>query len=148
MPPAYAVDTNVLLRLSDRLDSQHSLVAEAIRRLRVRNIELNYTTQNLGEFWNVSTRPASRNGFGLTVLETRRRFETLRRHMTLLPETEDVFHVWLRLLESHQVRGVEVHDAHLAATLEVHGVRNLLTYNGPDFKRFTHLIAVHPRDVQ
>lgn len=28
---------------------------------------LHYTHQNLAEFWNVSTRPADRNGFGLNV---------------------------------------------------------------------------------
>jgi len=148
MPLVYAVDTNVLLRLSDRLHSQHSLVAEAIRRLRVRTIELGYTAQNLGEFWNVSTRPVDRNGFGLSVQETRRRFKSLQQNMILLPDVEEVFHVWLRLLESHQVRGVEVHDAHLAAVLEVHGVQHLLTLNGRDFKRFTHVIPVHPGDVQ
>jgi hypothetical protein len=37
---------------------------------------------------------------------------------------------------------------HLAATLEVHGIRNLLTFNGSDFKRFSKITAVHPADAE
>ena len=68
--------------------------------------------------------------------------------MILLTETERVCAVWQRLLVTCEVRGVQVHDAHLAAVLEVHGVTRLLTFNGADFKRFSGLTAVHPRDVR
>ncbi len=68
--------------------------------------------------------------------------------MTLLPEDSTVYSVWRRLLVEHDIRGVQVHDAHIAATLEVHGVSHLLTYNGDDFKRFRGLIPVHPEEVQ
>jgi hypothetical protein len=67
--------------------------------------------------------------------------------MTLLPETEKVYPAWLRLLQSHEVRGVQVHDAHLAAVLEVHQVTHLLTFSGADSKRFPHVVAVHPQDL-
>ncbi len=68
--------------------------------------------------------------------------------MTVLEEIEEVFHTWLHVLVIHQVCGVQVHDAHIAATLEVHGIAHLLTLNTPDFKRFPNLIPIHPRDVQ
>jgi predicted nucleic acid-binding protein len=42
----------------------------------------------------------------------------------------------------------QVHDAHLAATLEVHGVTHLLTFNRDDFKRVSSLSPVHPEEVQ
>jgi predicted nucleic acid-binding protein len=147
MPTRYAVDTNVLLRLSDQLNGQNPLIVVAMRRLGLQNIEFCFTTQNLGEFWNVSTRPITRNGFGLSIPETARRFQTIRESMTLLPESEAVFRAWLQLLQAHDVRGTEVHDAHLAAVLEVHQVTHLLTFNGADFKRFPHIVAVHPQDL-
>jgi predicted nucleic acid-binding protein len=68
--------------------------------------------------------------------------------MTLFPEDERVYPAWHRLLFSHVVRGVQVHDAHLAAALEVHGVTHLFTFNIPDFKRFAGLIAAPPEPVQ
>ena len=147
MAAQYAVDTNVLLRLSHRSHLQHQLLSECMLRFADRNVELCYTSQNLGEFWSVSTRPVDRNGFGLSIPETGRRFETVVRNMTLLSETEDVFATWLKLMKTHEVRGTQVHDAHLAAVLEVHGVTQLLTFNGGDFKRFPQIRAVHPQDV-
>jgi predicted nucleic acid-binding protein len=142
MPLQYAVDTNILLRLFQQ--SHYALVDLALHRLTARNVELCFTAQNLGEFWSASTRPVQRNGFGLSIEETESRIRFVELSMTLLPEDARVYHAWRNLLYSHHVRGVQVHDAHLAAALEVHGVSNLLTFNGADFKRFPFIIPVHP----
>ena len=144
----YAVDTNVLLRLSHADHPQHELIAIALRRLVARQVELCFTPQNMGEFWNVSTRPRERNGLGLSIEETEAHVGSIERRMTILQEDRRVYLAWRRLLVSQNVRGVQVHDAHLAAVLEVHDVVHLLTFNGPDFKRFTNLSAIHPQDVQ
>ncbi len=144
----YAVDTNILVRLSSSNHPQHDLISKALRRLVEQEAELCFTPQNLGEFWNVCTRPVERNGLGLSVQETAEHLAAIEDEMTVLPENLRVFTVWRRLLLSHEVRGVQVHDAHLAAVLEVHGIAHLLTFNGPDFKRFPNLIAVHPSEVQ
>lgn len=147
MAERYALDTNVLLRLSHSSHPLHGLLSDCMVHLAANDAELCFTTQNLGEFWNVSTRSIDRNGFGLSIQEAARRFNAVVRKMTLLPETEGIYLVWLRLLQAHEVRGVQVHDAHLAAVLEVHQVTHLLTFNGADFKRFPHIVAVHPQDL-
>ena len=91
MAQRYAVDTNVLLRLSHRNHPQHSLITTAMRRLVGRDVELCFTPQNVAEFWNVSTRPLDRNGFGLSIDETEVHIQSIERTMTLLPETEQVY---------------------------------------------------------
>lgn len=144
----YAVDTNILLRVYDPADSQHRVIQEALQRLTRAGIELCFTPQNIGEFWNVSTRPVGRNGFGLSIQEANAQVQSIERSMTLLPEDQTSYQNWRDLLLTYSVRGAEVHDAHIAAVLEVHGVGHLLTLNGKDFKRFPHVIPVHPRDVQ
>jgi predicted nucleic acid-binding protein len=144
----YAVDTNVLLRLSERSHPQFNLISAAMRLLVSQGAVLCFTPQNLGEFWNASTRPIERNGFGHTIQETRDLLDSIERRMTLLTEDERVYPAWRRLLITCEVHGVQVYDAHLAAVLEVHGVTRLLTFNGADFKRFPSLIAVHPQDVR
>ena len=141
------VDSNILLRWAQPSDPSFATVVAAVERLEQSKAIPSYVSQNLGEFWNVSTRPITRNGFGLSIPETARRFQTIRESMTLLPESEAVFRAWLQLLQAHDVRGTEVHDAHLAAVLEVHQVTHLLTFNGADFKRFPHIVAVHPQDL-
>src|SRR5205807_5776677 len=70
--PSYLVDTNILLRLSKKDDPNYLLVQAAIEALVMEGSELCFTPQNLIEFWNVCTRPASHNGFGLSVSETDR----------------------------------------------------------------------------
>ncbi len=65
----------------------------------------------------------------------------------LLADGALVYEMWIHLLQTHDVRGVQVHDAHLAAILKVHDVTHLLTFNGRDFVRYLPLIAVHPTDI-
>jgi predicted nucleic acid-binding protein len=144
----YAVDTNILLRVSFKTHVDHPLIANAIRHLVIAGAELCYTTQSMGEFWNVSTRPLERNGFGISTSLAEEHLAAIENTMTVVPEDPLVYDVWRRLLVRHNIRGVQVHDAHLAATLEVHGIRNLLTFNGSDFKRFSKITAVHPADAE
>ncbi len=145
----YGMDTNILLRLFRPEQPGHFYVKDAMRHLSELGVQLCYTAQNMGEMWNVSTRPVAKNGLGLTSSETNEILREVEANMTLLPEDPAVYHVWRRLLIEHDVRGVQVHDAHLAATLEVHGIRHLLTFNVADFKRFDRISAVFicPREV-
>jgi hypothetical protein len=46
------------------------LVRGAIRALTQKGMTPAYTLQNMTEFWNASTRPKERNGFGLAVEKT------------------------------------------------------------------------------
>ena len=64
------MDTNILLRLVDPNDPEYALVREAVRALAGRGESLCFAAQNLVEFWNVCTRPASKNGLGLTPAQT------------------------------------------------------------------------------
>jgi hypothetical protein len=59
------VDTNILLRISRRLDPQHQFVDTALAALASQGTLLHYTHQNIAELRNVMTRPVARNGFGL-----------------------------------------------------------------------------------
>jgi predicted nucleic acid-binding protein len=64
--PPHRIDTNILLRIARRDDPDHAVVDTAFARLAESGAVLHYTHQNIAEFWNVATRPANRNGFGLT----------------------------------------------------------------------------------
>jgi predicted nucleic acid-binding protein len=144
----YLLDSNILLRLFHRSDPQHTLVRQALRTLWKRGDRFCYTSQILGEFWNVCTRPgAARGGFGLSVAETDRRTRLIERLYLLLPDTPTVHAEWRRLLVLHAVTGVQVHDTRIAATMSAHGVTHLLTFIGGDFVRFADVTAQHPRDI-
>ena len=52
------VDTGVLLRAFDRAAPEQRSIFRALRKLWSENHDLVTTSQNIAEFWNVSTRPA------------------------------------------------------------------------------------------
>jgi len=95
---SYLADTNVLLRLSKSNDPEFPLVRSAVRALKASGERLCYTPQNIVEFWNACTRPADRNGYGLSPLEADQRATRIERAFTLLPENEHIYSEWRRLV--------------------------------------------------
>src|SRR5438552_16940048 len=57
------VDTNILIRMARRSDSQHELVDAALAQLAIQGTVLHFTHQNIAELWNAMTCPVDRNGF-------------------------------------------------------------------------------------
>ena len=142
---AYLFDTNLFLRLARRNDPQRQLALEALQKLRSRNEVLCFTPQVLSEFWNVCTRPASaRGGLGLSPIQTERKARLIERHFRLLPDNLATFQEWRRLVVMHSVRGVEVHDAKLVASMNVYGITRLITFNVADFTRYPGITVVSP----
>jgi predicted nucleic acid-binding protein len=50
----------------------------------------------------------------------------------------------LELLAAHPSAGKQVHDANIVATMQVHDVHRLLTFNTGDFRRFAGIIDLEP----
>jgi predicted nucleic acid-binding protein len=141
------IDTNILLRISRKADPQHQLIDAALARLASTKCSFYYTQQNIAELWNVMTRPAFKNGFGLTIAEADREVRAIEAGMRLLPDNEDIYQEWRRIIAEYAVAGVQVHDARLAAAVKVHGVQCILTLNVADFGRYTGVKAIHPREI-
>ncbi len=135
----YLLDTGILLRFLHGSDPAQPAIRGAIRRLRRRGDDCVTSLQNLCEFWNVCTRPASaRGGMGLDFDQTYRRLRIVERLFDILPDSAEVLGQWRALVLQHRVHGVQVHDARLVALMNVHGVTHLLTLNPRDFGRFPH----------
>ena len=145
--PSCLVDTNILLRIARLSDPQHKLIDGALAKLASDRCKLCFTHQNIAELWNVMTRPVSRNGFGLSTSDADREVRVIEVGMSLLVDSAAVYHAWRRIVVQSSVSGVQVHDARLAAVMEVHGVFHILTLNTADFSRFSGITAVHPSAV-
>jgi predicted nucleic acid-binding protein len=145
---AYLVDTNIFIRLASRNDPLRLLALDTLRKLRSRDEVLCYTPQIISEFWNVCTRPAAaRGGLGLTAEQTERKVRLIERYFVLLPDSLATFQEWRGLVVAHSLLGIAVHDAKVVASMNIHGVTNLLTLNDGDFKRYTTINVVNPSDV-
>ena len=145
----YLMDTNVLLGAAHRADARYSIVQEAVHKLWANGHELQTTSQNFAEFWNVSTRPTDRNGFGQKPVEANNLLRDLELLFPLLPDSPTVYPVWRRLVVKYEVSSVQVHDARLAASMIAHNVAHILTFNITDFERYKseRIVAVNPAAV-
>jgi len=147
VPEGYLIDTNILLRLTRPLDSQHQLIKSTLRALDQEGQEFYFSLQNMAEYWNVSTHPIEQNGYGLLKAEIIKGVEEIELTMVLLADTDQVYSMWRQLVISHNVRGVQVHDARLVAIMQAYGLTRILTLNTGDFERFPDIVAVHPSQV-
>ncbi len=145
---AYLFDSNIFLRLAEKKSPYRPSVIGAIRTLRSRGERIYYTPQIVSEFWNVCTRPTSaRSGLGLSISRTQRKVNLIGKHFTMLYDSPATFFEWLRLVSDLQIKGVQVHDAKIAASMIVHNIPFLVTFNVKDFVRFPMITAVDPKSI-
>jgi predicted nucleic acid-binding protein len=140
----WLADTNVLLRaIQPDNPTLRTIARDALKAVYRRGDSVCVFPQNLIEFWSVSTRPIGVNGLGVSLSETERNVGRCESLFTVLPETHAIFPEWKRLVTALGVSGVRVHDARLVAAMNVHGVKNILTFDVDDFTRriFFHSAA-------
>jgi len=141
------VDTNILLRTQFDKSIHMTNASRALAELRRRGKHLATTIQNLAEFWNVSTRPETANGHGLSREETLKRLEYFERSLTVLSESRESYSHWKKLIVDHDVRGTKVHDTRLVSVMLAFEIHTILTFNTADFVRFAGIVALHPDHV-
>lgn len=71
----------------------------------------------------------------------------LRNLFRVLEGLPGVTNAWETLVSNYQVSGKQAHDAHLVAIMLVYGVRQLLTFNGADFKRYDSIEVISPASL-
>jgi predicted nucleic acid-binding protein len=138
------VDTNILLRSVQPNHPLCSQATHAVSKLIRQKDEVFFCAQNAAEFWNVATRPADRNGLGLSPEEALQEVSNIEKSLTLLPDVPAIYSTWKQIVGAHRVRGVKVYDARLVAIMSVYAVESVLTFNAVDFDRFTNVRAIHP----
>ena len=88
------IDTNILLRSAQKKHPVCHVARRAIVSLIRSGHSLCLMPQNIGEFWNVCTRPTDVNGLGLSVEATDRYVDRIQQFATVLPDSLEVFSAW------------------------------------------------------
>lgn len=144
---SFAVDTNVLLRSIDDGHPAHAPARAALLKIRDQGEAAAIFPQNLIEFWAVATRPAANNGLGWSVERAKQELANLKKHFVMLADSDTVLNEWERLVLRYGVIGKQAHDAHLVASMIVHGVTHLLTFNDADFTRYKEITVANPQTI-
>lgn len=141
--PSHAfVDTNVLLTATSPGRLGHEAALEVLGGWPRQRVPLFCSGQILREYLVVATRPADANGLGLATHDALTNIRSLRRRLHLLDEDRAVADRLAALVEKFDVRGKQVHDANVTATMLEHGLVTLVTANARHFARFAGLLDV------
>ena len=141
------IDTNVLLTATDESRPHHDAARRLITQSDRHSLHPAVSGQILREYLVVATRPVSANGLGLDTRDAIRNVKAFLRYVRLYDETEATAARLRRLGLEHHLRGKRFHDANIAATMSVHGIRALVTDNVRDFASFADIDAVALADA-
>jgi predicted nucleic acid-binding protein len=109
--------------------------------------ELVFSQQNAAEFWAVCTRRVSEGGVGFSGALADIYLSSFAQRFRLMPDAADLYVEWRRLALDSKSVGRHVHDARLAAMMQLNGVARMVTKNVRDFRRFAFLEALSPEEI-
>jgi predicted nucleic acid-binding protein len=142
VPGRVMLDTNVLLAATDEGRAEHGRALAVVNDWPGQGTTLYASGQILREYLAVATRPADRNGLGLSQADALTNVRAFRGRVSLLAEDGKVADRLLSLLDGIPAAGKQVHDANVVATMLVHGVDTVVTINLHDFARFGQLVRL------
>ena len=138
------VDTNILICGTDASSPLASAAETELEQWRQQGTELYISVQVLREYLAVTTRPAPAQTVLPDYPAILANMASFRSEFHVLEDTRLVSEKLGELVRRFEVKGRQVHDASIAATLLTHGLQHLLTHNGRDFARFSPHLIVHP----
>lgn len=138
------VDTNILVYATNADSPWQGLAENTLNRWRSEGTQLCLSVQVLREYLAVTTRPAVGQTVAPDYMAILDNLAAFRGNFSVLDDNRFVSEELARVVQLYSVQGRQVHDANIAATLRVHGIRDLLTHNTADFERYASFLTVHP----
>ena len=130
------LDTNIILRSKQEGSTHYKKVTEKLVELISSGEELVVCPQIIYEFYVVATRPADKNGLGLSLEIAMKEIENILETYSMPEENKQVFFNWQQLINNYKVIGKNAHDTRIVAFMMSYDIRKLYTINKKDFKRF------------
>jgi predicted nucleic acid-binding protein len=137
------LDTNILVAASVPEHPSHAIATVVVARLAERDAATYISPQVCREFMATMTRAP----FRMTLIEPSKAVDVLGGWLAgcdLLPETAEVVATLKQIVVRKGVRGKQVHDANVVATMLANGVTRLATLDEADFRRYEDAIALEP----
>lgn len=140
------VDTNVLVYARVLEAPNHDLARELLGRAMAGGEPVQLSRHVLREYLAVMTRPQTWP-VPVTREEVLQDVERLAANVRILEDGPVVTEALVALCRDVPAAGKQIHDANIVATMLVHGVRQLLTFNAADFQRYGGRVEVLTGDL-
>jgi len=137
------VDTNILVFASDAGSPFQSAAENELEQWRKQGTDLYISVQVLREYLAVTTRSAPTQTALPDYAAILGNISSFRATFHVLEGTRLVSEKLGELVQRFSVKGRQVHDANIAATMLTHGLQHLLTHNVGDFARFSPPLTLH-----
>ncbi len=139
------VDTNILYYANEPLTSFGEQAIGRMKELVVEGHRLALSTQIIREYANSTLRNAIYHKLSLkqSIEDVLYNIVQFHEDFEIFHENEEVLPNWLHLfplLTTHK----DVFDFNIAATLQAHGIRHILTHNTNDFFKFSDWLTILP----
>lgn len=141
------VDSNILLRTVEPSHTMHAEATASVAALLAGQQRPCLVSQVLYEFWVVGRRPIAQNGLGMSVARGDLQLSRFKSQFPVHDDVPAIRPIWEQLILKYQVMGKTAHDTRLVAAMIVHAIARILTFNTPDFQRYTEIQAIAPADV-
>lgn len=140
---AVFVDTNILVYANFPQSPFHDPALNRLTELEANRAPLWTSRQVLREFLATVTRPGIVTPTP-TAAALSRKIGEFERSFKIADEDAATTKLLVEILESRTIRGKQIHDANIVATMRRYGIQRLLTHNVEDFKRFEAYIHILP----
>lgn len=129
------IDTNVLVNSRILEAADHPVARARLKRVLQDPEPLRISRQVMREYLSVVTRPQTWPT-PVPRLDALDDVEWLGRDFEVLEDGPAVTETLIALCREVPVRGRQIHDANIVATMLTHGERRLMTFNSSDFRRY------------
>jgi predicted nucleic acid-binding protein len=140
---AWFIDTNVLVYATVATAPHHGIASARLSAEYGAGKPLWVSRQILREYLAVLSRPQTFTP-PLTAVQLIVHVRAFQAQFLIAEEDNLVTDNLLNLLSAIPVAGKQVHDANIVASMQAHGISQLLTANPGDFARFSSIITVVP----
>lgn len=134
-------DTNFVLRSAIPQMDQHLISRRFLAEAVANGVALWISGQVLREFAVQVTHPKTLIQ-PLTAQELEAEVRSIRKAYRIANDTPRVRRELLNLIQTYDVRGKQIHDANIVATMLTFGIRHLVTFNVADFQRYADRITI------
>lgn len=139
------VDTNVLIYAFSKESEYYKACRELLNNAQEGKLSLCVTPQVLAEFYAIAT-DSRRTTVPQKPQEIVEVIDQLLEMpgITFLSLPIDVVNRWTTLIRQHPVKGSDIFDVQLVATMLGNGVSQIYTYNRSDFEKFSEIEVLTP----
>ncbi|OQX97796.1 MAG: hypothetical protein B6I24_07550 [Bacteroidetes bacterium 4572_128] len=140
------LDTNILvyLTLQDFDIEKHQTVTALLNELYENDKQLIISTQILREFYAVVTNGKYLEN-PLTPEQANMQIDYFKSIFTVCSVDLNVIKELQKIMVDNQIKGQNIHDATIAATMKANKIEKIWTYNKKDFNKFEKINPIKPK---